>query len=73
MGANIEGTDDGMIIHGGRKLHGTTINTFGDHRIAMAFSIASLLTDNENTLNDTSCISISYPSFIKYLHELGQP
>lgn len=40
MGADIEGTEDGMIIHGGRPLHGATIDSHLDHRVAMSFAVA---------------------------------
>lgn len=70
MGADVEPTDDGMIIHGGRPLHGAAIETHGDHRIAMAFSIAALLADGETTLTDADCVDISYPEFYSDLDAL---
>ena len=42
MGCDIEATEDGMIIHGGKPLHGADINTHNDHRLAMSFAIAAL-------------------------------
>jgi 3-phosphoshikimate 1-carboxyvinyltransferase len=72
MGADITATADGMIIHGGKALHGTTIETMADHRIAMSFTIASLVADGETTLTDSSCVSISYPGFYEDLEGLLQ-
>ncbi len=70
MGADILPTTDGMIIHGGRPLHGITVNTFHDHRIAMSFAIAALMADGTTTIHDTECISISYPNFFDQLSSL---
>lgn len=63
MGAAIEATEDGMIIHGGKPLHGACIDSHLDHRIAMSFSIAALAAEGETEIQDASCISISYPEF----------
>lgn len=70
MGADIEGTDDGMVIHGGRPLKGAFIHTKKDHRIAMASVIASLTADGDNTYDDTACIDVSYPGFFEALSSL---
>ena len=63
MGADITPTDDGMIIRGGAPIHGTTINSYKDHRIAMSFAVAALAADGETTILDGDCVSISYPGF----------
>ena len=63
MGCDVEPTDDGMIIHGGKRLHGTTIHTLLDHRIAMAFSIAALVADGVTKILDSHCVDVSYPTF----------
>ncbi len=63
MGCDIEGTDDGMIIHGGNPLHGATIDSHADHRIAMSFAIASLAADGETKILGNECVNISYPEF----------
>ncbi|WP_028236117.1 3-phosphoshikimate 1-carboxyvinyltransferase [Pseudobutyrivibrio sp. MD2005] len=65
MGCDITPTDDGMIIVGGKPLHGTTVNTYLDHRIAMSFAIAGLVADGETTFDNEACCSISYPDFFK--------
>ena len=71
MGADIESTDDGMIIHGGKDLHGAIIDSHKDHRIAMSFAIASLLADGHITILDKDCVDISFPSFYQELNRLS--
>lgn len=63
MGCDIIATDDGMIIHGGKPLHGATIHTLLDHRIAMAFSIAALIAEGTTRILDSKCVDVSYPTF----------
>ena len=70
MGSDIEELDDGMIIKGKNKLNGAYINTFNDHRIAMAFSIASLISNGEVKLDNKSCIDISFPGYLNLLNTL---
>ena len=70
MGADIEELEDGMIIKGKTKLHGATIETFKDHRIAMSFSIADLISDSRVMLDDTNCINISFPGYSNLLKDL---
>ena len=73
MGADVEETDDGMIIHGGKPLHGAVINSHNDHRVAMSFSIAALNCEGEVTITQKDCVNISYPRFYidlkKLIHE----
>ncbi|MSS63568.1 3-phosphoshikimate 1-carboxyvinyltransferase [Velocimicrobium porci] len=70
MGADITATEDGMIIHGGKPLHGTLIDSKKDHRVAMSCIIASLIADGPTGLSDFSCINISYPNFLNDLSKL---
>lgn len=70
MGAKIETTHDGYIVEGRQKLKGATINSYHDHRIAMAFSIAALVADGENLIHGADCVGISYPEFYDTLAEL---
>lgn len=63
MGCDIIATDDGMIIHGEKPLHGATIHTLLDHRIAMAFSIAALIAEDTTRILDSKCVDVSYPTF----------
>ncbi|ASN05514.1 3-phosphoshikimate 1-carboxyvinyltransferase [Virgibacillus necropolis] len=70
LGASIEGTEDGMIIHGKTQLIGGEVSAYHDHRIAMMASIASLITRDEVILDDDSSIDISYPGFFQDLEKL---
>ena len=72
MGAEIIEKQDGFIINPVTKLHHTNIETFGDHRIAMAFTIAGLLPSEKNTLDDENCINISFPEFSDILSQICQ-
>ena len=63
MGADIEGTEDGMIIHGGRPLHGATIDSHLDHRVAMSFAVAGTICDGTVDILNGDCVKISYPEF----------
>ena len=70
MGADIEGTDDGMIIHGGRPLHGAVIDSHLDHRIAMSFAVAGTICDGTVEILNGECVNISYPEFYQDLYSL---
>ncbi|MEJ8554941.1 3-phosphoshikimate 1-carboxyvinyltransferase [Tepidibacter sp. Z1-5] len=70
MGADIEELEDGMIIKGPTKLKGCSIQSFSDHRIAMAFSIASLVASGNTNIDNTSCVEISFPGFYEILKEI---
>jgi len=72
MGAKIEELDDGFIINGPTNLKGATIETFHDHRIAMAFTIAGLIAEGDVVLDHPECASISYPEFYDVLESLKQ-
>ncbi|MCT4507481.1 MAG: 3-phosphoshikimate 1-carboxyvinyltransferase [Tepidibacter sp.] len=70
MGADIEEMDDGMVIKGPTKLSGCNIESFSDHRIAMAFSIASLVASGDTNIDNTRCVEISFPGFYDILKEI---
>lgn len=70
MGCDIEATDDGMIIRGGKPLKGADIDAHMDHRIAMSFAIASLVAEGTTRIIDDQCVGISYPTFFKDLQNL---
>ena len=72
MGTDIQPTDDGMIIHGGKPLHGAEINSYLDHRIAMSFAVAGTICDGTLTIKDGDCVKISYPEFYEDLYSLGK-
>ena len=71
MGCDIIPTEDGMIIHGGKPLHGAVVNSYLDHRIAMSFAIAALACEGETTVLDGECVNISYPDFYSDLKRLA--
>ena len=70
MGADVEETEDGMIIHGGRPLHGAVIDSRLDHRIAMTFAVAGCMADGETEILGAECVNISYPGFYEALKGL---
>ncbi len=70
MGAQIEQTEDGWRIPGRQHLHGAQIESFSDHRIAMAFAVAALRADGETTILNSECVDISYPAFFQDLDKL---
>ncbi|MEH7546152.1 3-phosphoshikimate 1-carboxyvinyltransferase [Neobacillus bataviensis] len=70
LGADIEATDDGMIIHGKSKLTGGKVSSHGDHRIGMMLAIAALLSENAVELERFEAISVSYPNFFTHLNIL---
>ena len=72
MGADIQELDDGFIINGPTPLYGVKIETFHDHRIAMAFAIAGLVAHGKLILDHPECASISYPEFYDELERMKQ-
>lgn len=70
MGADITATEDGMIIHGGKPLHGAKIDSKLDHRIAMSFAIAGLCAEGETEILGAECVNISFPTFYEDLERL---
>lgn len=70
MGADITPTEDGMIIRGGNKLKGAHINSYLDHRIAMAFAIAGLSAEGTTVIKGSQCVDVSYPTFFETLDSL---
>lgn len=67
MGGVVEEFEDGMEITGGHPLHASVIDSFGDHRIAMAFAIAGLFASGETVIRNTDCVNTSYPGFSRHL------
>ena len=72
MGADIEGTEDGMIIHGGKPMHGAAIDSHLDHRVAMSFAVAGTICDGTMDILNGDCVNISYPEFYNDLYSLGK-
>ncbi|MFN3599243.1 MAG: 3-phosphoshikimate 1-carboxyvinyltransferase [Aquificaceae bacterium] len=67
MGVKVQEYEDGFEIEGRENLEGAFIKTYGDHRIAMAFSIAGLLARGETTIDDPQCVAVSYPDFYRHI------
>jgi 3-phosphoshikimate 1-carboxyvinyltransferase len=72
MGAQVEEFDDGMKIPGGQRLHGAELDSFGDHRIAMAFAVAALRAEGETLIRGAESAAISYPAFFEALETLAE-
>lgn len=70
MGCDVTPTEDGMIIHGGKPLHGAHLDSCLDHRIAMSFAVAALIAEGRTFMKDAECVNISYPSFYSDLEGL---
>jgi 3-phosphoshikimate 1-carboxyvinyltransferase len=67
MGAEVEEFEDGLDVPGGQTLHGATIDSGGDHRIAMAFSVAALRAEGETRIQGAESVAISFPDFFSLL------
>ncbi len=63
MGAEVMELDDGLVIEGQPMLKGATVESEGDHRIAMAAAIAALAAEGETTIRDADCVAVSFPAF----------
>ena len=72
MGARVEEFPDGMRVEGraAGKLHGAKIDPHGDHRIAMALSVAALGADGDTTIREAECVGVSFPEFFATLDRL---
>ena len=71
MGAVIEELADGMIIYGGKQLQGASVESYGDHRIAMALAVAALGADGNTLIRDGECCQVTYPAFAEDFAKLG--
>ncbi|MCL2882220.1 MAG: 3-phosphoshikimate 1-carboxyvinyltransferase [Coriobacteriia bacterium] len=71
LGADIKETDEGLLIQGGRRLHGATIDAWGDHRIAMMAAVASRLCKGAVTITGAEAVDKSYSQFFEDLEALG--
>ncbi|HKG61277.1 MAG TPA: 3-phosphoshikimate 1-carboxyvinyltransferase [Pyrinomonadaceae bacterium] len=72
MGAEVEESDDGIAVAGPTRLHGALIDSHGDHRIAMAFSVAALIAEGETEIAGAECVAISFPEFFTLLESVVQ-
>ena len=72
MGADVEEFEDGLALRGPALLKGAHLQAFGDHRIAMAFTVAALLAEGESTIDDPECVAVSFPEFFSTLKSIAQ-
>jgi 3-phosphoshikimate 1-carboxyvinyltransferase len=72
MGAEVIEFEDGLDIPGGQTLHGATIDSGGDHRIAMAFSVAALRAEGETLIEGAESAAISFPEFFDLLDQVAE-
>ena len=72
MGAEVEEFEDGLDVPGGQQLHGAEINSGGDHRIAMAFSVAALRATGETVIHGSESAAISFPEFYELLDRVAE-
>nr|WP_297172234.1 3-phosphoshikimate 1-carboxyvinyltransferase [uncultured Agathobaculum sp.] len=70
-GVEVEETDDGMIIHGGKAPRGAVFETYGDHRIAMSMAVLALAAEGASRIDNPDVVAISYPGFFDTLAQLG--
>ncbi len=68
MGADVEEFDDGLRVSGRTRLCGAEIDPRGDHRIAMAFSVAALFAEGETEIHNSQCVGVSFPEFFDLLN-----
>ncbi len=71
MGGDIRPTTDGCVINGVDRLHGAEVHTAGDHRIFMAATVAGLAATSDVTIDEAESFAVSYPGFLRDLHQLG--
>jgi 3-phosphoshikimate 1-carboxyvinyltransferase len=72
MGVQAEESANGMYIPGRQKFHAAEIDSFGDHRIAMAFAVAGLAADGETVINEAEAASVSFPEFWETLSRCAE-
>lgn len=70
LGVRVEDREDGFLIRGGQRLTGARVQSHGDHRMAMALIIAGLMAEGQTVVEDTGCVSTSYPGFLATLNSL---
>lgn len=70
-GADCAETEDGMIIRGGKPLHGAAFESYNDHRVAMSMAVLALAASGESEILEPEVVSISYPDFFETLRAIG--
>ena len=71
MGVRVEERPDGMAVAGGQRFRGAHVASGGDHRMAMALTVAGLVAEGETVIDDTACVATSFPSFVDTLNALA--
>ena len=69
-GADVRETEDGMVICGGKPLHGADFLSYADHRVAMSMAVCALACEGSSSIDDPACVAISYPTFFDTLDSL---
>ena len=72
MGVSVEVFEDGFFVPGKQRFQAAALDSFGDHRIAMAFAVAALRADGECTIQDAQAACVSFPEFFDILHQLTE-
>ena len=70
LGVEIDEREDGMTIHGRTRLRNARVSSFGDHRVAMSFAIAGLVSHGGIEIDDADCVDISFPNFFELLDKI---
>ncbi|MBA3569628.1 MAG: 3-phosphoshikimate 1-carboxyvinyltransferase [Pyrinomonadaceae bacterium] len=70
MGAEVQEFEDGLAVHGRTQLRGAMLDSYGDHRIAMAFAVAALTAAGDSEIAGAQCVSVSFPDFFRCLESL---
>jgi 3-phosphoshikimate 1-carboxyvinyltransferase len=72
MGAEVQEFEDGLAVHARMQLHGAMLDSYGDHRIAMAFAVAALTAEGDSEISGTECVGVSFPDFFTVLESLTE-
>ena len=71
LGATAEADGDTLVVRGPAPLHGATLDSLGDHRLAMTWAVAGLIAGSAVKINRFEAVDVSYPSFVRDLERLG--
>jgi 3-phosphoshikimate 1-carboxyvinyltransferase len=72
MGAEVEEFEDGLRVQGRTQLRGALLDSYGDHRIAMAFAVAALTAEGDSEIVGVEAVAVSFPGFFTLLESLVQ-
>lgn len=70
-GADVDITSDSMTVHGGKPLHGASVSSHDDHRVAMAMAVCGLFADGEMQISNPECAAVSFPGFFETMNKAG--